>query len=317
VTVSPAAETQQAHRRSAAARAAATAADAGRPQPHSHVGRFFRLVGDVWRKADRDRVLGLAGENAFMAVLTIFPTLLVFAAVLGQLSSVIGEDNTDTVKKAISDFLKTILTSSASGVDKTVNDLFSTHGNAFTLALVIALASMAQAFASVLNTVTLAYDVHDHRGYFHRRLIGLLLGLGSLVTGAILIAAVVLGPFLGAKQIGFSANYAFVWSWVRYPIALVALIAWATTLFHICPDRPARWRAGVPGALLTSFLWGAASYGLSAYLRLVVPESPLLGSLGGGIILMLWLYLLCFSLLVGAELNATLLARKASHPRPS
>ena len=312
VTASPAAEPQQAHRRSAAVRAAATAADAARPQPRTFVGRSFRLAGDVWRKADRDRVLGLAGENAFMAVLTVFPTLLVFAAVLGQLSSVIGDDNTDTVKTAIRDFLKTVLTSSASDVDSTVNKLFSTHGNAFTFALLIALASMAQAFASVLNTVTLAYDVHDHRGYFHRRLIGLLLGLGSLVAGAFLITAFVLGPFFGAKDVGFSADYAFVWSWVRYPIALVALIAWATTLFHVCPDRPARWRSGLPGALLTSFLWGAASYGLSTYLKLVVPESPLLGALGGGIILMTWLYLLCFSLLVGAELNATLLARRAA-----
>ena len=311
MTASPAADEQQAHRRSAASRSAATAADAARPQPRTAVGRFFRLVGDVWRKADRDRVLGLAGENAFMAVLTVFPTLLVFAALLGQLSSVIGESNTDQVKKAIRDFLKTVLTSSASDVDSTVNKLFSTHGNAFTLALLIALASMAQAFASVLNTVTLAYDVHDHRGDFHRRLIGLLLGLGSLAAGAVLIAAFVLGPFFGAKDIGFSTDYAFVWSWVRYPIALVALVAWATTLYHVCPDRPARWRAGLPGALLTSFLWGAASYGLSTYLKLVVPESPLLGALGGGLILMTWLYLLCFSLLVGAELNATLLARKS------
>ena len=275
------------------------------------VGRFARLFADVWRKADRDRVLGLAGENAFMGVLTVFPTLLVFAAVLGQLSSVIGDDNTDRVKTAISDFLQTILTSSAKGVDETVDKLFSTNGNAFTLALLIAIASMAQAFTSVLNTMTLCYDVHDHRGWWHRRFIGLLLGLGSLLTGAVLITAFVLGPFLGAKEIGFSGEWEFVWSWVRYPIASVALVAWATTLFHLCPDRPARWRAGLPGALLTAFLWGTASYGLSIYLKLVVPQSPLLGSLGGGLILMTWLYLLCFSLLVGAELNATLLARKS------
>jgi membrane protein len=68
--------------------------------------------------------------------------------------------------------------------------------------------------------------------------------------------------------------------------------------------------------LLTSFLWGAASLGFSSYLQLVVPRSPVLGALGGGLILMTWLYLLCFSLLVGAELNAILLARKRSAPPP-
>jgi membrane protein len=298
-------------RRSASGRAAATAADAARPQPRSALGRLGRLLTDVWRKSDRDRILGLAGENAFMGVLTVFPTLLVFAAVLGQVESLVGQGDTDRIKLAISDFLKTVLTSSASGVDQTVSNLFKTHGNALTLALVIALGSVAQAFASVINTVTLTYDVQDHRGWWRRRFIGLLLGLGSLAAGTILIAAFVLGPLLGAKDIGFSQSYTFVWYYVRYPVALLALIAWATTVFHIAPDRPARWRSGIPGALLTSFLWGAASLGFSSYLKVVVPESPVLGALGGGLILMTWFYLLCFSLLVGAELNATLLARKA------
>ncbi|MGZ6827809.1 MAG: YihY/virulence factor BrkB family protein, partial [Mycobacteriales bacterium] len=285
------------------------------PQPHGLARRTWRLTTDVWRKSDRDRILGLAGENAFMGVLTVFPTLLVFAAVLGQAEGVIGARNTDRVKDAISSFLQQVLTSSADGVDQQVSRLFHTNGNALTFALVIAIGSVAQAFASVLNTVTLAYDVHDHRGWWRRRFVGLLLGIGSVLAGAVMVTAFVVGPLFGradhvVAKVGFSNEYAFVWSYVRYPVAFVALVAWATTLFHICPDRPARWRSGLPGALLTSVLWVAASVGFSSYLQLVVPRSPVLGALGGGLILMTWFYLLCFSLLVGAELNATLLARK-------
>jgi membrane protein len=312
MTASPAAE-----RRSPAARAAATAAEAARPQPRGLPRRAVRLFADVWRKSDRDRILGLAGENAFMGVLTVFPTLLVFAAVLGQIEVFIGAGNTDQVKTAVSDAFKEVLTSSADGVDKTVNQLFATSGNTLTLALVIALMSVAQAFASVLNTVTLAYDVHDHRGWWHRRFIGLLLGVGSLLAGAVMITALVVGPLFGhadevVAKVGFSEEYAFIWSWLRYPVAFLALIMWATTLFHVCPDRPARWRAGLPGGLLTAFLWLAASLGFSSYLAIVVPASPILGALGGGLILMTWFYLLCLSLLIGAELNSTLLARKAA-----
>ena len=278
--------------------------------------RFGRLCADVWRKGDRDRILGLAGENAFLGVLTVFPTLLVFAAVLGQLSLVIGDRNTERVKQAVSDFLTQILTSSADGVDKTVNTLFATSGNALTVALVIALISVAQAFAGVINTLTLTYDIQDRRGWWYRRWLGLLLGAGSVLTGAVMITAFVVGPLFGradkvVASIGLSEEYSFVWSYVRFPVAFLALVAWAATLFYIGPDRPTRWRAGLRGALLTAVFWLAASLGFSSYLQLVVPRSPVLGALGGGLILMTWLYLLCLGLLIGAEVNATLLARKA------
>ncbi len=270
----------------------------------------------MWRKGDRDRILGLAGENAFLGVLTVFPTLLVFAAVLGQLSLVIGDRNTDRVKQAVSDFLTQILTSSAGGVDKTVNTLFATSGNALTVALVIALISVAQAFAGVINTLTLTYDVQDRRGWWYRRWLGLLLGAGSVLTGAVMITAFVVGPLFGradkvVASIGLSEEYSFVWSYIRFPVAFLALVAWAATLFYIGPDRPTRWRAGLRGALLTAVFWLAASLGFSSYLQIVVPRSPVLGALGGGLILMTWLYLLCLGLLIGAEVNATLLARKA------
>ncbi len=305
------------HRRHAIVRAAATAAEAARPQPAGVVRRTVRLIADVWRKSDRDRILGLAGENAFMAMLTVFPTLIVFAAVLGQLESFIGSDNTEKVKSSITDFFTRVLTSNADGVDKTVRQLFDTNGRTLTVALAVALASLAQAFASVLNTVSVAYDLHDHRGWWRRRLIGLLLGLGSVIAGVVMAAAYVIGPLFGhageiVERIGLSEEYSFVWAWLRYPVAFLALVAWATTLFHICPDRPSRWRNGLPGGLLTATLWVGASLLFSSYLAVVVPRSPVLGALGGGLILLTWLYLLCLSILVGAELNATLLARRAA-----
>ncbi|MDP9183548.1 MAG: YihY/virulence factor BrkB family protein, partial [Actinomycetota bacterium] len=301
--------------RSPGTRNAATVAEAKRPQPRGLVRKVARLTADVWRKSDRDRILGLAGENAFMGVLTLFPTLIVFAALMGQLSSVIGEDNTAQVKQSISDFLLRVLTNSAEDVDGTVRTLFSYSGKTLTVALMIALASVAQSFASVINTITLAYELEDHRGWWFRRWLGLLLGLGTLAAGAIILSAFVIGPLLGhadqvVAKVGLSEEYSFIWAWIRYPVGFVALIAWATTLFHLCPDRQARWRSGLPGGLLTSVMWVAASLGFSSYLALVVPRSPVLGALGGGLILMTWFYLLFLSLLIGAELNATLLVRK-------
>jgi membrane protein len=317
VTSPSAALTAESDRRSAEARAAATRAEAERPTPRNPVRWFVRTVADVIRKSDRDRVLGLAAENAFMAVLTVFPTLLVVAAVLGQLGLIIGEANATRVENAVLDFLGRLLTDQASGALDTARNLFHGSGsNTLTLAGVLALVSLAQAFAGVINTVTLAYDVHDRRGWWKRRGLGLIVGLGSVITGAIVVTLVVVGPLFGrgvdiVKGIGLGSEYEFLWAYLRWPVAALSLVLWATTLFHICPDRQGSWRQGLPGGLLTSVFWLAASVGFNVYLELVVRSSPVLGALGGGLILMTWFYLLCLGLLVGAELNAILLARRA------
>jgi membrane protein len=221
------------------------------------------------------------------------------------------------VENAVLDFLGRLLTDQADGAIKTARDLFRTGGNTLTLASVLALVSLAQAFAGVINTVTLVYDVHDRRGWWKRRGLGLVVGLGSAVTGAVVVTLVVVGPLFGrgvdiVTGIGLDEAYVFLWSYLRWPVAIASLVLWATTLFHICPDRQGTWRQGLPGGLLTAVFWLAASVGFNVYLELVVRSSPVLGALGGGLILMTWFYLLCLGLLVGAELNAILLARKAA-----
>lgn len=308
--------TEIADRRSAEARASATASEAAKPLPRGQLRRLLRLVADIFRKSDRDRLLGLAAENAFAALLCVFPMLIVVAAILGQLSVVIGQANAAEVEKQTLDFLRDVLTDNADSAIKTAQSLFETTGRTLTLALVLGLVSVAQAFASFINTVTLTYDVHDTRGWWHRRALGLVLGIGSIFTAVIVVTLVVVGPLFAAsdvvESVGISEQFSFVFAYLRWPIAAVALILWATTMYHIAPNRAGPWRRGLPGALLASVLWLGASIGFNVYLEVAIGNSPVFTALGGGLIIITWLYLLCFGLLVGAEYNAVLLARRVT-----
>jgi len=296
-------------------RAEVTAREAARTPARNPVRWFGRLVIEVINKADRDRLLGLAAETAFFAVLTLFPALLVAAAVLGQLGSLIGADNAIRVEDAVLRFLDQLLTDSASGAIETVRQLFDTGANALTFATLLALFSLSTAFATLINTVNITYDVPETRGWWRRRWLGLLLGFGSVLTGALAATLLVIGPLFGPAEeviarFGLGAEYEFLWSYLRWPVAFAALVMWATTMDHLMPARRTRWREDLPGGLLTALLWLAASWGLNLYLDFVVSASPLFGALGGGLILMTWFYLLCVALLAGAELNTILQARR-------
>jgi membrane protein len=296
-------------------RAAETAREAARTPAGDPVRWFVRLVVEIVHKADRDRMLGLAAETAFFAVLTLFPALLVGAAVLGQLSVLIGEENAARVENGVLEFLDTVLTDTARPAVDTARGLFEGSGGVLTLASLLALVSLSTAFATLINTVNITYDVPETRGWWRRRLLGLLLGAGTVLVGALTVTLIVIGPLFGAgedavMQVGLDQAYSVFWSWVRWPLAFGALVVWATTMDHFAPATRSPWRYDLPGGLLTALLWLAASYGLNVYVRTVVTSSPIFGALGGGLILMTWVYLLTVALLAGGELNAILLARR-------
>jgi membrane protein len=299
----------------AALRARATMEDAALSAQVHPAWWFPRTVVDVIRKADRDRLLGIAAESAFFAVLTLFPALLVAAAVLGQLGTIVGQGAAARVEEAVLTFLDRVLTDAARPVVDTVQGLFQGSGNVLTLASLLALASLSTAFATLINTLNIAYEVPETRGWWYRRWLGLLLGLGSVVTGAVAVTVVVIGPLFGrgvdvVNEVGLDGGYESLWDDLRWPVAFTALVLWATTVQHLTPALRHKWRHDAPGGLLTAVLWLAASAGLNLYLTAVIPASPLFGALGGGLILMFWFYLLSVALLVGAELNAVLAARR-------
>ena len=107
-------------------RAAVTAQEAARTPASNPYDWLVRIVVEIVHKADRDRLLGLAAETAFFAVLTLFPALLVATSVLGQLQLLIGQDNAVRVEQSVLDFLDTVLTDTASPA---VDLVFAEHAH--------------------------------------------------------------------------------------------------------------------------------------------------------------------------------------------
>jgi membrane protein len=65
----------------------------------------------------------------------------------------------------------------------------------------------------------------------------------------------------------------------------------------------------LPGATLASAMWFAATTLFGWYLQRYADYSILYGSLGVGIALLVWMYMISLVVLVGAEFNAMLFPR--------
>jgi len=263
-----------------------------------------------------DRLPGLAAETAFFLVLSIFPALLVGGSLLGLLEVLVGNDVAELARDRVLGLLSTVLTDEASGVVESVRSLFeNSRGGLLTFATAGALVSLSGAFAVAINALNLAHDAAETRSWLRRRLLGLVLAIGTLLLGVVGLGVLVVGPLFGrgeqlADLVGLGSAFAFVWDGVRLPAMALLLLTWATILLRMAPSRRVRWRDAVPGALLAGVLWGSATVGFRVYLGFAAEGNPVLGAFGGGAIVMTWTYLLSLGLLLGGELNAVLMQRR-------
>lgn len=272
--------------------------------------RYLPALRALKENAVRDRVTGLAAEIAFFGVLAIFPGLLMMTAALGTAETLVGSNLAIQSKRRIVEFLDLILTDEAAGAIGAVESLFEqTRPSLLTVASFFALVGLSRSFGVVVGALNLAYGGSEKRSWLRRRLLGLGLSLGTLLLVLVTLILVVVGPLFGrgpeiAEIFGLDTAFVVAWSVLRWPVAFLMLVAWAATLFHLAPCKPLpRWRNELPGAVFTSVLWLVVSLGLNIYLRLAADANPVFGVLGGGLILLVWLYLLSVALLLGGELN--------------
>ena len=269
-----------------------------------------------------DRLPGLAAEIAFFAVLGVFPALLLAAGLLGVLGDLLGNAVGVNAQRQLVDTLDTLLTTRAAPVVASVQKLFQVNaGRLLSVAALGGLVTVSGAVAVVIEALNLAYDVPEHRGWLRRRLLGLAMGLVTVVAAAVALAVLVVGPLFGSGRdlaglVGLGDEFTVAWSFLKQPALAVGLVLWTATLFRLAPNQPGRWRDELPGAVLTTVLWIASTWGLHFYVVLVARTNPVLGAFGGGLIVLLWAYLLALALLVGGEFNATRLRRGRPRSRP-
>ncbi|WP_380167806.1 YihY/virulence factor BrkB family protein [Jannaschia sp. R86511] len=278
----------------------------------------MRVLRELAARTAANRLLGLAAETAFFVVLGVFPALLVSAGLLGVLDVVVGADLAVEVQQRVVTALRLVLTDDASGAVASVEDLFEGgRGQLLTVAGIGGVVTLSTAFAVLINALNLSYATTESRPWWRRRLLGLGLALGTLLMLVLSLTVLVVGPLFGrgeglADLVGLGSTFSFLWDVVRLPVLGLAVVAWTTVLLRAAPNARTRWRDALPGAVLTTSLWLLGSAGFHLYLVLVADGNPILGAFGGGVIVMVWVYLLSLSLLLGGQLNSVLLSRPAA-----
>jgi len=172
--------------------------------------------------------------------------------------------------------------------------------------------SASGGFAAAIEALNIAYDATETRPFWKTRALAILL---AVVIGLLLLVALVvmiLGPHFGqwlADHMHLSRVWLWAWPYLHWLISVAFTVLAVEALYYLAPNVKQRFRATLPGAVLSVMFWIGLSYLLGIYFRTFANFNLTYGTLGAGIALMVWLYWTGFAMLVGAELNAELAKR--------
>ena len=91
---------------------------------------------------------------------------------------------------------------------------------------------------------------------------------------------------------------------IRWTVSLAGSVGLIALLYHMGTPLRQSWHRPLPGAVLATLMWFASTLVFGWYVTKYANYSRVYGSLGAGIALLFWLYLISLSVLCGAEFNA-------------
>jgi membrane protein len=268
--------------------------------------RFSTLVRVAAAGTYKDGCFGIAKGAAYSALLAFFPILTTSAALLLQA-------NAAAVARTITRLLSNVIPPGTEGV---VRALFAAPQHRPVLLLivsvVVAIWAGSGVMLSMMEGFRSIYRIPQGRPLLQERGIAMLL---------VVIAAL---PMLGASVLIVFGNrarqLALIWlkpggrelqGWVQLMgqlanlgIAIGAIMIATALVYYFGPNRKQSFVHVLPGAALATVLWLLSTLAVGWYIRNITNFNVLYGSVGAGLALLVWSYVLALITLFGCEFNA-------------
>lgn len=266
--------------------------------------RFLRGIYLMTRRYLRHNVAIQGAALAFYLLFTLFPLLIFISALLGLL-------NLDVA--AVLRALGTILPAEVLGLVEVYLTHVSTNQSPQLLlfGLFFSIYFPMRAANALMRAVRTAYHLGPSRGVILPRLKALAYTVLLIVAIALTLALMTVGDhllFYSVEHFRLPLFVAELWTRLRFPVAAVVGYFALFFLYALAQDGRQPWRNIWPGTLAALATWLLLSWLYAMYVNNFANYSVLYGSIGAMIVLLIWLNLSAVTLIMGAELNGTLIS---------
>jgi len=268
-------------------------------------GLSVRVLGKrVYERVWHDEILDRAAELSYYFAFALVPTLLFLTTLLGLLPL------PDLMPQLFGYVDRVLPGDAASLIKKTLAEVVSgASGGLLSIGVLGALLGASSGMLSIIKALNAAYGIEDDRTWWRKRLVALAL---TVVFSLFTLTAMLLFVFGGrigeavADWLGLEPAVTLAWKLLQWPVVILPGITGLALVYYLAPAGHRRWSWITPGSAFALASWLLMSLGLRFYVRHFVDYNATYGSIGGVILLMLWLYWSGVALLVGAEIDSTI-----------
>ncbi|KWX86511.1 ribonuclease [Paenibacillus riograndensis] len=271
----------------------------------SAAARAFSFSRQLYQKMKLDDVQGISAQLTYYLILSLFPFLIFIMTLIGYAHI--------SVEDKIRDLEQIMPAEAISIIEEILKDVAEGRSQALlSFGMLGTLWAASKGINAIIKGLNRAYDIEESRVFWKIRGIAFLatLFIGLVVLLSILL--LVLGTWLKTQVfllIDLPYGFQKIWDLLQYAVPLFVMFLVFTLLYWIAPSRRLTLKEVMPGAMFATLGWIITSILFSVYVNQFSNFTETYGSLGGVMILLIWLYISSIIILAGGEINAILMKR--------
>lgn len=247
----------------------------------------------------------LPGQISFFVILSVVPLLSILAMIISKLSF-----SFETVGYVIDSCLPT-------GISSIVFSIFEQQrvGAADIFFIITAFYLASKATHSIIVASTTIYN-GKQTDFIRTRVKAIIMLIILVILVISLIGILTVGGrivnYLGKVNDNMIPIWVHIYEILKYPLVFFMIFFVVKVVYTISPNVAIPSKSVNKGALLTTVIWVVSTFMFSFYVTNIANYSKFYGNLSNLIIVMIWIYWLCYVFVFGMTFNEYNLTNKGN-----
>ena len=253
-----------------------------------------------------DNITDWAAALTYYGLLSLFPALIALVSILGLFGD--PERTTQTITDVVTQIGPDTAAQTFQGPIESITSNRGAAGILFFVGLGAALWSASGYVGAFMRAANVVYETPEGRPFWKLRPLQIVVTLVMVLLLALVALALVLtGPIVDAvaEPLGIGTTATTVWDIAKWPVLALIIVFMFSVLFYAAPNvKVGSFRRVLPGVVVGLVVWVVASAAFALYVANFGSYDKTYGTLGGVVVMLMWLWLTNVALLLGLELNA-------------